>query len=176
MYPEHTGSRIVKKLQTLKGISLMKTGNSMGDLHFVRRIIIDNIKFSCIDVSPIHGFGLFAEADITRGTVLGFLDGQVMAWDAYDALAAELKESMGNYKDYVFMEWNALDTRTLLVRPFRTKYSYINHSPEPNLELIYDPIRVAAKSDIKKGEELLLDYSKEPLKEEYLEGHGKTYL
>lgn len=74
------------------------------------------------------------------------------------------------------MEWNALNKHTLLVRPLRTKYSYINHSRTPNTEILYNPIRVVATKDINPQDELTLDYRKEALPKEYLDGHGKTYL
>ena len=146
------------------------------DLNFVREFTIDNILFSYIDNSNIHGFGLFASEEIVPKTILGILDGQVMQWDKYDALSHYLKNKMDEFQNYIFMEWNALDTETLLVRPFRTKYSYINHSYEPNIKIQYNPIRIEAIKKIQKDEELLLNYTNEPLRSDYMEGHGKTYL
>lgn len=138
--------------------------------------IIDNISFSEIRKSKIHGLGLFATTSIKKDTILGMLDGQVMDWDHYNKLAGKIKEDLAKYKDYIFMEWNALDSKTLLVRPFRTKYSYINHSKKPNLEIKYNPMRVVAIKNIEETNEFTLDYTKEPLSQEYLDGHGKTYL
>ena len=141
-----------------------------------RKVVIDNILFSYIDKSNVHGFGLFSSEDIKCGTILGSLDGQIMDWNNYDELSDYLKNILGKYKNYFLMEWNALNTKTLLVRPFRTKYSYINHSSKPNVEIKYNPIRIETIKNIKKCEELFLDYDKEPLKEDYLNGHGKTFL
>lgn len=146
------------------------------DIEFVRKVTLDNLLFSYISESKIHGFGLFAEKDIRCGSILGVLDGQVIEWDEYDRLSSMLKDSFGAYKNYIFMEWNAIDARTLLVRPFRTKYSYINHSYSPNVAIAYNPIRIITIKDIVKNEELVLDYTKEPLRDEYISGHGKTYL
>lgn len=137
--------------------------------------VIDNVSPTYIDESSIHGFGLFAAELIERGSVLGILDGQVMSWDRYHTMRAALALP-SEARDYLFLEWNALAPDTLLVRAFRTKYSYINHARQPNVELRSRPLEVVALRDIAQGEELLLDYRKEPLNEEYLTGHGSTYL
>jgi len=146
------------------------------NLEFVKKVVVDNISFSYISNSKIHRFGLFANQNINKGTILGILDGQIMSWNHYDNLVQSLKASFGKYQNYIFMEWNALSSTTLLVRPFRTKYSYINHSYEPNIIIKYNPIRIETIKDIKIHEEFVLDYTKEPLRKEYLDGHGKTYL
>lgn len=146
------------------------------DINFVQENVVENIGFAHILPSPIHGFGLFATENILPGQILGTLDGQVIDWDKYDEIVKALKSNVGNLNNFIFMEWNALSTSTLLVRPFRTKYSYINHSYKPNLKIEYNPIRIVALKKIEKGEEYTLDYTKEPLREEYLNGHGKTYL
>lgn len=154
----------------------MTTNDVTTNIEFMRKFTVDNISFSSIKESNIHGFGLFATNNIIKSTIIGNLDGQVMNWDFYDNVVNELKESSGRFKNYIFMEWNALNNNTLLVRPFRTRYSLINHSKIPNLEIKYNPIRIVALKDIKENDEFTLDYSKEPLRKEYLEGHGKTYL
>lgn len=137
--------------------------------------IIDNILYSRIAPSFIHGFGLFATKALYAGTILGTLDGQVMDWDEYDQLreAINLPDEV---RKNIFMEWNALAEDTLLVRPLRTKYSFINHSRTPNLTLKRNPLRIIALRDIQEGEEFTLDYRDEPLRKEYLDGHGNTYL
>lgn len=137
--------------------------------------VIDNVSPTYIDDSEVHGFGLFAAEPLETGMVLGVLDGQVMSWDRYHAVRAALALPL-EARDYLFLEWNALAPDTLLVRAFRTKYSYINHARKPNVELRSYPLEVVAIRDIAQGEELLLDYRKEPLNEEYLAGHGSTYL
>jgi hypothetical protein len=143
----------------------------------IPQAIIDNICCSEIRPSSIHGLGLFATTSIPAGTILGVLDGQVMSWDDYDRIvdshAADVPEDA---RSYFFMEWNALSEDTLLVRPFRTKYSYINHSRTPNLRLARHPLRVVTLRDVNEGEELLLDYRDEPLRKEYLDGHGRSFL
>ena len=80
----------------------------------------------------------------------------------------------GAFSPDLFMEWNALDTETLLIRPFRTKYSYINHSRSPNTMLARFPLRLTAIFDIDPGDELTIDYRREPLSDDYL--RSATYL
>lgn len=139
--------------------------------------IINNINFSEIKKSQIHGMGLFSTENILKEQVIGFLDGQIIKWNELKEIEKNLKNISGKDQAHQFFyEWNALTKDTLLVRPIRTKYSYINHSRNPNLEIKYNPIRVIAIKDITKGDELFLDYRKEDLNIEYINGHGASYL
>jgi SET domain-containing protein len=124
---------------------------------------IDNLKFAYISKSKVHGQGLFSSQAIAKGEVLGYLDGQIIDWEL-------------NNKYHLTLEWNSLENNKLLVRPYRTKYSYINHSRTPNLKLFQAPLRVVSIKNISKNEELFLDYREEPLPEEYIEKKGKYYL
>jgi len=153
----------------------MATEND-GEGQIIGKLIIDNISFSYIERSPIHGFGLFAEADIREGTILGILDGQIIPWDHYEQIVARFKTIIGDSAPHLFMEWNALSKTTLMVRPFRTKYSFINHSRHPNLKIHRNPLSVVAYRAISKKDELLLDYRDEPLSDQYLQGHGRSFL
>ena len=124
--------------------------------------VIDNLKYTYISKSIIHGNGLFASENLPKDIVLGVLDGQYIKWDLH--------------KEYDFtLEWNAITKDTLLVRPYRTKYSFINHSRTPNLEIQYNPLSIKTLRNILKNEELTLDYRKEPLPDEYIENKG-SYL
>ncbi|MCF7924661.1 MAG: SET domain-containing protein [Candidatus Izimaplasma sp.] len=134
--------------------------------------IINNIQNTYIQASGIDGEGLFSNAIINKGEILCQLDGQKMSWDFFD----RLKQLYDKNDDFLFGEWNALDKDTLLVRAIRTKYSYINHSRDPNLKLLYNPLRIISLNKIPKNTELTLDYRKEPLRKEYIERHGKYYL
>ena len=71
------------------------------------------------------------------------------------------------------MEWNAIEKDLLLVRPYRTKYSFINHNRTPNLIIKYNPLRIESFKNILKDEELTLDYRKEPLPDEYIQNKGQ---
>lgn len=147
------------------------------DIKFVKRHIVDNIKECYIDVSNIHGFGLFAKDKIKTETVLCELDGQVLTWEKYEDIKESLREYIvAPYDKYFFMEWNALSENILLVRSLRTKYSYINHSIEPNVKVIYKPLRIITIRDIEKDEELTIDYRNEPLSSIYLKSKSKGFL
>lgn len=136
--------------------------------------VVDNISDTIIKESAVHGHGLWTEKQIAQGTTLGVLDGQVIPWALYNHLLAGRTDD--SLLETCFMEWNAISKDTLLVRGFRTKYSFINHSRQPNLILRENPLRVETLVDIPEGQELFLDYRKEDLSDEYLQGHGKTYL
>jgi len=125
--------------------------------------VVDNIKNTYISKSGVHGRGLFTESVIEKNTVLCNLEGQVIPYDVYE-------------KYGFIMEWNAITEDSLLIRTLRTKYSYINHSREPNLMIKYNPIRIVAMTDIDIGTELFLDYRKEPLNKKYIDKKGKNYL
>lgn len=125
--------------------------------------VIDNIAFTTIRQSKIHGLGLFAENKIAAGQLLGYLDGQEVPWSLHQ-------------KYNLTCEWNALTNELLLVRPYRTKYSFINHSRQPNVKIEYQPLRVVAIQNIDPDEELTLDYRREPLPEDYINNHGQSYL
>lgn len=137
--------------------------------------ILDNIPGTIILPSALHGLGLFADTHIPRNTRLCVLDGQIVSYETYHTLRDRLDLSH-SAKDYLFMEWNALSEGNLLVRMFRTKYSYINHSHTPNTHLIGNPPELWSITAISPGEELLLDYRREALPEAYLQGHGAHYL
>lgn len=144
------------------------------ELKFVKESVIDNIPFTEINKSNVHGFGLFAKKNFKIGEIICILDGQIMDWDFYDGLCKKI--DLKEYQNYIFMEWNALSQNTLLVRAFRTKYSYINHSKTPNVAIKYNPIRIEVIQDIKNNEEIFIDYSKEPLKQNYLQDQEKQFL
>lgn len=134
--------------------------------------IVDNIDHTTIQKSDIHGYGLVATKNIDKGDVLCILDGQIVSWNSYNDIAST--NPFGKFNDYLFMEWNALDYNVLMVRPFRTKYSFINHSRAPNLTLRRYPVVVLALHSINAGEELTLDYRNEPLSKKYI--NEATYL
>lgn len=130
--------------------------------------IIDNIPNTIIAESPIHGQGLFSTVPIPAGAILAVLDGQLIPLAKQHIVSADICAA--------HFEWNAVSKDMLLVRAFRTRYSFINHSTNPNLRLEYNPLRIVVSSDLNKGDELTLDYNKEPLPEHYLKLHGRHFL
>lgn len=137
--------------------------------------IVNNIELADVLPSHTHGKGLFASRNIEAGVVLAVLDGQIVEYDFYHQIkrAVQLSERVNGY---LFMEWNCLGKGRILARMFRTKYSFINHSRNPNLVLTGLPLEVRTARAIHAGEELFLDYSAEPLPESYLCGPGAAYL
>jgi len=146
------------------------------NIEFVKYHTLDNIKDTEIKKSLIHGFGLFCTNIIQKGEVLAELDGQIINKEEYEKLMKSISPNIQKYKDYFFMECNIIDDETYLVRAFRTKYSYINHSKNANIKLLQNPLRLLAISQINKGEELTIDYSKEKLSEEYLKNETKQFI
>lgn len=136
----------------------------------INAYVINNIPLGVIKISVIHGYGLFARQDIHVGSHLADLDGQIVPWRLYKSHHNLAKEASG--------EWNALAGKMLLVRPMRTKYSFINHSRRPNCAVVNrnDSLLVQAIAYIPRGAELTLDYRCEPLPKEYLSGVGAQYL
>lgn len=149
------------------------------DLLFVRtntKALFENAE---IRDSPVHGFGLFALRKWSAGEVpCGHLGGQVLSHDEYDLLQARMAPGLGRMRHFFFMEWNALPDNMLLARPFRTTYSYINHSPEPNLKISGDGTRLSLVviRDIELDKEFTLDYRLEPLPRGYFETPYSGYL
>lgn len=133
--------------------------------------VLQTIADTYILPSPLHGLGLWAGVDIQEGDFLCALDGQRIRYEDYVALTSDPDSAP-------FMEWNALSDTLLLVRSFRTSYSFINHARRPNcyLEDAFDTLRIFAGEPIRRGAELTLDYRNEPLLEVYLSGHGATFL
>ncbi|MBT7443413.1 MAG: SET domain-containing protein [Methylococcales bacterium] len=140
----------------LATVQVQQIGNDLFD-------VVDNIANSYLSQSKIHGTGLYAKKCLLPGDVLGELDGQVIPWAAHEKYA-------------LTYEWNALSDERLLVRSYRTRYSYINHARTPNLVLEYNPIRVVVHRAIDEDEELTLDYRLENLPKNYIRNKGQYYL
>lgn len=138
--------------------------------------IVDNVPCGEIRPSQVHGMGLFASRDIAIHEHLGTLDGRVISGEELAEIERNLSNHATHKRAVIVLEWNALPENRYLVRRKRTKYSYINHSRTPNVRLESFPPQIVALRDIPAGEELLLDYREEPLSEDYLRGHGSTYL
>lgn len=105
---------------------------------------------------------------IPTGAILAVLDGQFIPLVKQHIVSTDICAA--------HCEWNAVSEDMLLVRAFRTKYSFINHSDNPNLRLEYNPLRIVVFRDLNRGDELTLDYNKEPLPEQYLNLHGRHFI
>lgn len=105
--------------------------------------------------SPLGGQGLFNLRPRAAGESLGALDGQVVDPTRHPHVMHEL-------------EWNALSPTALLVRPLRTSYGYINHSPTPNVVITPDGLTLRTARPLAPGEEFTLDYFAQPVPPAYL--------
>jgi uncharacterized protein len=92
--------------------------------------------------SPIHGFGLFAAADLTRGQHVGTYEGP--ATDEDDTYVLWVEKETGG-------EVYGVDGQNEL--------RYVNHSSKPNVE--FDGEELFALRKIAAGEELTVHYGEE---------------
>ena len=119
--------------------------------------------------------------DLEKSVHIGTLDGQIINWEVFESFTTELKIRSVSLADIgLYDEWNAISEEIILLRLFRTKYGFINHSRNPNIVLKNDSenkvIKIYTLQKIKKNEELTLDYTKEALREDYINGKGKEFL
>ncbi len=137
--------------------------DSIATLVGLQRGHLDTIPGTDVRPSPIHGRGLFARTRIPAGRVLVRLDGQRLAIDdAPGALEA--------------LEWNAVSTSELLVRPIRTSYGFVNHSRTPNVRIDPASFDMIAMQEIAPDAELLINYLDQPLPDAYLRLPAAEYL
>lgn len=124
---------------------------------------LETIADAHVAPSRIHGLGLFSLRSRTRGELVCRLDGQEINPDAWPAILFTL-------------EWNAVSEDRLLVRGVRTSYGFVNHNRAPNLQIDSAGRLVRALTDLAAGDELTLDYTKQPLPKAYLADPRAAYL
>jgi uncharacterized protein len=99
-----------------------------------------------VGTSRIAGKGLFAAQDIEKGTrIIQYIGARIPKEESLRRIAA------GNAYIFYFNERDDIDGKTL-----KNKARYINHSCDPNCEIIITKrtIWILAKRDIQEGEEL----------------------
>lgn len=117
-----------------------------------------NNDWTIIKKSKIEGLGVFAKTDIPKGTKIADYYGKEMKWKTF-------KNKYGEYKTNSLHTYPMRRIWKILVakeEPYRSKNltNYINEIPgKSNCELKLRALY--AKKDIKKGQELLLDYPKD---------------
>lgn len=111
----------------------------------------------CVEVrdSGIHGLGIFATADIPRESLIMEIRGEVI-----NETECMRREEEGNV--YIFWNDNSyIDTINT------DKIKYINHHCDPNCYVNGDPgedfLLLMSARDIKKGEEITIDYGYEEI-------------
>ncbi len=112
-----------------------------------------------IKPSPLHGIGVFAIRDISKGTKdifsEGFGDWIKVSKEEVDALPIHSRELIENHclfdEDSYFIPEYGFKLVDLVI--------YLNHSETPNVKSLNDGEQFEALVDIKAGEELLVDYA-----------------
>ena len=130
-----------------------------------------------IKPSKIHGYGLFSTRLIKKGEVIGKYDGPVVARAESEAAMQELTRPMKNDKLLAVRNYSGDKTGYLALDGRQCDMSYINdYYPDQSRQNAYFSPGgfVRALRDIKKGEELLVDYGsrfrdKYIIKHSYLE-------
>lgn len=128
---------------------------------FISYVSLNNTLY--VNASAVNGFGLFTRNFIKKDTKLFTLTGEIV-----DQAYLKAADFHG--------EWNALGNNSFLIRHQRTSYGFINHSRTPNCKIERSSMTIVAITEIRENEEILLDYRKEPLPNDYINGFGKTYL
>lgn len=122
-----------------------------------RQPMIEN-EWVVIKKSPIEGLGVFARTDIPQGTQIADYYGKEMKWKTFT-------QKYGPYKEHSLHTYPMRRIWKVLVakeEPYKSKNltNYINEIPgKANCEL--KKRALYAKKDLKKGDELLLDYPKD---------------
>jgi SET domain-containing protein len=120
-------------------------------------IIIDNddAPFTYVKESSVEGYGLFAAKDIKKNDLV--IDYRMFPKDWYKTRYIDLTEEQIRKNWYVM-----LNSEECITSDKWSKFSYINHSKTPNCEWVLNIHKIIANRDIKKDEELFIDYRLEP--------------
>jgi uncharacterized protein len=107
-----------------------------------------------VRASPIQGKGLFAVARVRAGTAVSLVGGRLVSGaELLAAFDAAARDPAHPYIDTI-----TVDDDLHLIMPPRRPNGYGNHSCDPNLWWI-DTYTLAARRDIRPGEELTNDYA-----------------
>ena len=98
-----------------------------------------------ISNSNIHGHGVFAKKNFKRGDFIFLIKGKTVKWQVH------------NLKDSLYgPDWIGINKNTWVDPSGPAKF--LNHSCNPNAG-IQGKVKITALRDIKKGEEITIDYS-----------------
>jgi len=123
----------------------------------MNEIIIDNddAPHTYVKESTVEGYGLFAAKDFIKHELV--IDYRLFPRDWKKKLFTELSEEQIRKNWYVM-----LSDEECIASDKWSKFSYINHSREPNCAWVLSIHKIIANRDIKKDEELFIDYRLEP--------------
>ena len=117
--------------------------------------LVDNAPKCKPGKSAVDGHGLIAAEPIAAGEVIiDFSDPEVYLETTFDALESWRLEG-GKY--------TGISEKYCIISEQMTKYSLLNHSRNPNAITHFEARQVVALSNIQPGEEVTVDYRREPV-------------
>jgi hypothetical protein len=115
----------------------------------------DNAPDTYVKKSIIEGFGLYASKEFKFGDLI--IDYNLFPENWYKMKYVDLSEEQIRKNWYVM-----IDNQNCITSDKYSKFSYINHSRNPNCFWNVDKRIISADRDIQKDEELFIDYRLEP--------------
>lgn len=129
--------------------------------------LVDNAPKCRPGKSQINGYGLIAAEPIVAGEmIIDFSDPTIYRETTFSALEPWRLEG-GKY--------TGLSEERCVISDQMTKYSLLNHSRQPNAVTDFQARRVVAMRDIFPGEEVTVDYRREPVSPQ-ARGHIQHFL
>jgi hypothetical protein len=124
-------------------------------MSLIIRVEEDNGPETYVKKSHVEGFGLFSSRAFEPGDVV--VDYNLFPSSWYKMKYADLTEEQISRNAYVM-----LDNEYCLTNDKYSKFSFINHSREPNCDWIVRDRVIVANRHIPEDEELSVDYRMEP--------------
>jgi SET domain-containing protein len=115
----------------------------------------DNAPDTYVKESTIEGYGLFASKDFNEGELI--VDYTLFSDSWYEMKYIDLNQEQIRKKWYVM-----IDSEICITSDKFSKFSYMNHSRNANCDWKIQDRKIFANRNIKKGEELFIDYRLEP--------------
>jgi hypothetical protein len=115
----------------------------------------DNAPDTYVKESSIEGFGLYASKNFVKGDLI--VDYNLFPENWYNMKYTDLSKEQIKKSWYVM-----IDNENCITSEKYSKFSYINHSRNPNCFWNIDKRIITANRDIQKDEELFIDYRLEP--------------
>jgi SET domain-containing protein len=121
------------------------------------KIIIDNddAPFAYVKDSLVEGYGLFAARDLAKDALV--VDYRLFPRDWCKVRYLDISEEQKLKNWYVM-----LDDEDCITSGKYSKFNYINHSREPNCDWVLSIHKIITNREIKKDEELFIDYRLQP--------------